>query len=120
MQIVKTPKLLKIAKMQDLPLNGTSKYWQSLVKYNQVQVAKKLRQPILVFQGERDYQVTMIDFNLWKQNLGDNTKNKFISYPALNHLLMKGEGKSTPQEYEIQGNVDEKIILDITTWIKGK
>lgn len=120
MQIVKNPKLLKIAQTQDLPLNGTAKYWQSLVKYNQVQVAKKLRQPILVLQGERDYQVTMIDYNLWKQNLGDKAKNKFISYPALNHLLMKGEGKSTAQEYEVQGNVDEKIILDITAWIKGK
>jgi dienelactone hydrolase len=117
---VKNPALLKTAKPDELPLGLTSHYWQSITKYNQVQVAKKLKQPILVIQGERDYQVTMTDFNLWKKNLSDNSKNQFISYTNLNHLLMKGEGKSTPSEYEKQGNVDEKIIIDITNWIKGK
>ena len=41
MKIVKDPKLLKVAKTEDLPLSLESIYWQSLVKYNQVQVAKK-------------------------------------------------------------------------------
>lgn len=117
---VKDPALLKTAKTDELPLGLTSHYWQSITKYNQVQVAKKLKQPILVIQGERDYQVTMTDFNLWKENLSSNSKNQFISYPGLNHLLMKGEGKSTPTEYEKQGNVDVKIIIDITNWIKEK
>ena len=119
-KIVKDPTLLKTANTDELPLGLTPHYWQSLTKYNQLQVAKKLKQPILIIQGERDYQVTMTDFNLWKQNLSDNPKNHFISYPSLNHLLMKGEGKSTPTEYDKQGNVDEKIITDITNWIKGK
>jgi dienelactone hydrolase len=120
MKTVKDPKLLKAAKAEDLPLNADSHYWQSLNDYNQTQVAKKVKQPILVLQGERDYQVTMTDFNLWKQNLGDQLKNQFISYPSLNHLFMKGEGKSKPSEYEKQGNVEEKVILDISTWIKSK
>lgn len=118
MKTLKDPKLLKLAKAEDLPLNIDSHYWQSLVKYNQLQVAKKLKQPILVLQGERDYQVTMSDFNLWKQNLKENTKNQFISYPSLNHLFMKGEGKSSPDEYEKQNNVDEKVIRDIADWIR--
>ena len=119
-KIVKDSKLLKTATASQLPLGLTSHYWESLTKYNQVQVAKKLKQPLLVIQGERDYQVTMADFNLWKHNLKDNPKNQFISYPKLNHLLMKGEGKSSPSEYEKQGNVDEKIITDISNWIKSK
>jgi dienelactone hydrolase len=119
-KILKDSKALKTAKAEDLPLNLDSKYWQSLVKYNQVQVAKKLKQPILVLQGERDYQVTMTDFNLWKQNLSNKPKNEFISYPTLNHLFMKGEGKSTPSEYDKQGNVDFQIISDISNWIKSK
>ena len=119
-KIVKNPKALKTAKAEDLPLNQTSHYWQSLVKYNQVQVAKKIKQPILILQGERDYQVTMTDFNLWKQQLNGNPKNQFISYPNLNHLFMNGAGKSMPSEYEKQGNVEEKVILDIAAWVKGK
>jgi fermentation-respiration switch protein FrsA (DUF1100 family) len=85
-----------------------------------VQVAKKMKQPILVLQGERDYQVTMTDFNLWKQHLSSNPKNQFISYPNLNHLFMNGAGKSMPSEYDKQGNVEEKVILDIATWIKER
>lgn len=120
MKTVRNPKALKTAKADDLPLNLESLYWQSLVKYNQVQVAKKMKQPIFVLQGERDYQVTMTDFNLWKQALSNNPKNQFISYPNLNHLFMNGVGKSMPSEYEKQGNVEEKVILDISAWVKEK
>lgn len=119
-KIVKDSKALKLAKAEDLPLNLDSQYWQSLVKYNQVQVAKKVKQPILVLQGERDYQVTMTDFDLWKQALSGKSKNQFISYPKLNHLFMKGEGKATPDEYEKQGNVEFQVISDISNWIKSK
>jgi uncharacterized protein len=119
-KLVKDPKLLKVAKAEDLPLNLDSKYWQSFANYNQLKIAKKIKQPILVLQGERDYQVSMTDFNLWKENLSSNPKNQFISYPSLNHLFLNGAGKSVPSEYEKQGNVDEKVILDIASWIKGK
>lgn len=115
---VKDLKTLKSKQDKDLPLNIPATYWLNLSKYKQVEVAKKIKQPILVLQGERDYQVTMTDFSIWKENLNNNPKNQFISYPALNHLFMKGEGKSTPSEYELQGNVDEKVIIDIADWIK--
>ena len=83
-----------------------------------LEIAKKIKQPILIQQGERDYQVTMTDFNLWKQALNSNSKNKFISYPTLNHLFMAGTGKSKPDEYEKPNNVDEQVIKDICKWIK--
>lgn len=116
---VKTPKTLKTANAQDLPLGLPSYYWQSLAAYKQVDVAKKLKQPVLVLQGERDYQVTMVDFDLWKKALGDQQKNTFISYPALNHLFMKGEGRSMPSEYGQQNNAEEKVITDISDWIRA-
>jgi dienelactone hydrolase len=118
--VVKNTKALKAAKPEELPLNLPSPYWQSLASYKQVETAKKLKQPILVLQGERDYQVTMTDFELWKKALGDNTKNTFISYPSLNHLFLKGEGKSMPTEYNQQGSVEEKVITDISAWIKAQ
>jgi len=117
---VKQPKILKNSKKEELPLGLPSYYWQSLNKYHQVEVAKKLKQPVLVVQGERDYQVTMKDFELWKQALGDKPKNKFMSYPDLNHLLLPGKEKSWPQEYQIQGNVSQKLITDMADWIKSQ
>ncbi len=116
--VVKDAKALKAARPEELPLNLSAPYWQSLNAYKQVEFAKKLKQPILVLQGERDYQVTMTDFELWKKAMGDQAKNTFISYPALNHLFMKGEGKSMPSEYETQGNAEEKVIMDISNWIR--
>lgn len=116
--LVKDPEALKTAKPEALPLDLPASYWQSVASYKQTEVARKLKQPVLVIQGERDYQVTMIDFGIWKNVLGAQTKNKLVSYPALNHLFMKGEGKSMPSEYEQPGHVDEAVIKDIVEWIK--
>ena len=116
---VKNSKDLAKAEPKDLPLGMPSFYWQSLVNYNQIKTAKKVKQPILILQGERDYQVTMIDYNIWKKELGENPKNKFISYPKLNHMFMKGEGKSSPEEYQKQNNVDLKVIMDMLEFVKS-
>jgi len=54
---------------------------------------------ILILQGERDYQVTMKDFALWRAGLKGRSSVTFKSYPKLNHLFLEGEGKSLPAEY---------------------
>lgn len=115
---VSDPKTLKKAKATELPLNLPSYYWQSVKKYDMVKTAKDLSQPILILQGERDYQVTMKDFEIWKKELQTNSKNTFISYAKLNHLFIKGEGKCTPAEYQVSGNVSEQVVKDIADWIK--
>lgn len=115
---VKDPKLLKKAESKNLPLGMTSFYWQSVKDYDMVKTAKGVKQPILILQGERDYQVTLKDFDIWKKELGEKPKNKFITYPKLNHLFMKGEGICTPAEYQKSGNAEEQVIKDIVSWIK--
>ncbi len=102
-----------------LPLGLSANYWLFLHNYHQIETAKKLKIPILILQGERDYQVTMIDFNLWKNALGKSNNVTFHSYPKLNHLFMEGEGKSTPAEYETPGHVAEHVIDDIVKWVKA-
>ena len=102
-----------------LPLGLTANYWLFLHNYHQTETAKKLKIPILILQGERDYQVTMTDFNVWKEALAKNKRASFHSYPKLNHLFMEGEGKSTPAEYETPGHVAEYLIDDIANWIKS-
>jgi len=119
MIVLKDAKKLKSAKSEDLPLGMPSFYWQSIKKYDHVKTAKSIKQPILILNGERDYQVPMTEFNLWKKELGQDKKNTFISYPQLNHLFIKGEGKSVPSEYNTSGNVQEKVITDLVAWIKS-
>ena len=45
-------------------------YWLDLKDYDPAAAAKKLGIPMLILQGERDYQVTMADFALWKAAVG--------------------------------------------------
>jgi dienelactone hydrolase len=95
-------------------LGAPVSYWLDLHGYNPPEVAKALKQPLLILQGERDYQVTMDNFAAWKQALPNAA---FHTYPKLNHLFVEGEGKSTPKEYETPGHVSEAVIADITDWI---
>jgi dipeptidyl aminopeptidase/acylaminoacyl peptidase len=68
--------------------------------YDPAEAAKKVKQPMLILQGERDYQVTMEDYGRWQTALKGQPRVKFISYPTLNHLFVEGRGKSSPAEYQ--------------------
>jgi dienelactone hydrolase len=92
-------------------------YWLDLRGYNPPALAARLRQPLLILQGERDYQVTMEDYQAWKKGLAEKKNVTFKSYPSLNHLFIEGEGKVTPAEYEKAGHVAAAVIDDIAEWI---
>ena len=103
-----------------LPLGMPESYWKSILAYKQVGVAAKLKLPILILQGERDYQVTMEDFGLWRFGLFRNANVQYKSYPKLNHLLQEGSGKSTPFEYNHASPVPAYIIGDIADFVNEK
>lgn len=101
-----------------LPLGLPASYWRMANKYRPAATAAGLSLPILVLQGERDYQVTMLDFGLWQFNLQYKKNASFKSYPTLNHLMQEGTGKSTPNEYQQHSPVPTYVIDDIATFIK--
>ena len=103
-----------------LPFGAPAAYWKSLKEYNQLETVAQLTLPVLILQGERDYQVTMEDYYLWQKELAGKTNVHFISYPALNHLYLEGEGKSKPSEYSQKGNIPAYVFDDIASFIKGK
>jgi hypothetical protein len=93
-------------------------YWLDLQGYDPAVEARALKQPMLILQGERDYQVLMTDFARWKDALKDRTNVRFRSFPALNHLFEAGEGKSTPGEYMARpSHVAADVIDEIAAWI---
>lgn len=92
-------------------------YWLDWKSYNPPLIAKTLEQPMLILQGERDYQVTMKDFQNWKNALGKNKSATFKTYPKLNHLFMPGEGTPSPADYEKTNHVLPDVIADIASWI---
>ena len=93
-------------------------YWLDLRGYDPAESAKELKQPMLILQGERDYQVTMEDFKRWNAALAGKKNVTLKSYPGLNHLFITGTNRSTPLEYDQPGHIDERVIDDIASWIK--
>jgi len=93
-------------------------YWDYLINFDQVDIAKSLDLPILILQGRRDYQVTFEDdFYIWNNTFNDKENVMLISYSNLNHLFMNGSGPSTNMEYLVEGHVSSEVIFDIIDWI---
>jgi uncharacterized protein len=90
-------------------------YRKDLAAHDPVAIARGLKMPMLILQGERDYQVTMADFKGWQPLRSPRVTLK--SYPALNHLFQAGEGKSTPAEYQKAAPFSAAVIADIAAWI---
>ncbi|AVM53721.1 hypothetical protein JN06_00283 [Bacteroides zoogleoformans] len=95
-------------------------YWDFAETYRPVETAAGLTLPILVLQGERDYQVTMEDFALWRSGLLHRKNAFFKSYPRLNHLMQEGSGKATPFEYNRASPVAAYVMDDIASFVRGE
>lgn len=119
-ETVKSPQLSSSTPVSELPLNTPASYWLDLRDYNPASEAVKIDKNLLILQGARDYQTTTADFKIWQQTLSDRKNVEFKLYPDLNHLFMKGEGKSIPSEYSIAGHMDASVIDDISTWIANQ
>ncbi len=107
-------------KAGEAALGSYQAYWTDILGYDQVAAAKALSIPLLLLQGERDYQVTMTDYALWDEEIGGRPNVTMKSYPGLNHLFARGEGKPDPAEYENPGNVEKEVIDDVARWIKAQ
>ena len=99
-------------------LGAPASYWLDLRGYRPADAAKALKQPLLILQGERDYQVTQVDFEAWKRAIAGRPDVTFKSYPGLNHLFIVGQGPSGPAEYQRPGHVAEAVVADIAAWLR--
>jgi dienelactone hydrolase len=117
---VKDPNLSPSDSPKELPLGIPAAYWLDLRNYKPAEEAAKITRPILLLQGSRDYQVTLDNWEIWKKALAGKNNAKFCLFPGLNHLFIKGEGKSVPSEYMKPDHVDEAVINEISGWILNR
>lgn len=100
-------------------LGAAPSYWLDLRGYYPPDVARTIKKPFLILQGERDYQVTTKDFENWKKALAGRRNVEFKLYPRLNHLFFEGQGMATPNEYmATRGAIADYVIADIAAFIK--
>lgn len=93
-------------------------YWLDLRGYFPPDGALKLKQPLLILQGERDYNVTMEAFGDWQRVLRKRADVSFMSYPKLDHLFYEGTGPASDADYARPRNIPKYVIDDIAAWIK--
>jgi len=101
-------------------LGAPASYFYDLEKRHGPTEARGLDIPVLVLQGERDYQVTMTDFELWKTGLDGRPKASFRSFPGLNHLFQPGIGKPNPIEYGVPTHVEVDVIDVLSGFIRRR
>jgi len=100
-------------------LMGIAKdYWLYLKDYNPIVIMKSVEKPVIILQGEGDYETDMTEFGHWKSALADKTNVTLKSYPGLNHLFIMGNGSKSPEEYEIPGKVSQEVINDLASFIQ--
>ncbi|MHB8061992.1 MAG: alpha/beta hydrolase family protein [Ruminiclostridium sp.] len=97
---------------------GNAYYFNSMKKYDVLGDAKALNRPMLVLQGERDYQVSVkTDFEAWKEAFSGKQEVEYKLYPKLNHFYTEGEGDSLPTEYSVSANIPQYVINDIAEFV---
>jgi dienelactone hydrolase len=79
--------------------------------------ARMVGKPLLFIWGERDYQVTGKDRQIWQRALQGVSKVSIQTFPRLNHLMIAGDGPPGPAEYQTPGVVDSSVVDAIATFV---
>ena len=103
----------------DSVLGVYSAYWKWLMDYDILQAAKEITVPVLLLQGEEDYQVTMEDFGIWKDAVGEKENWHLISYPGLTHPFTAGQKSDGSAAYSREAKMDSAVIDDIADFISS-
>ncbi len=103
--------------------NIPAEYWYSLSSLDRINIAKNLEIPMLILQGEDDFQVYAdVDYVLWKETLADKDNVTYQLYDGLNHLFMESDSQKDVIDltvYDAPANVDQRVIDDIANWINS-
>ncbi len=98
---------------------GSPVWWFDFRNYRGGEIAKRQSTPLLVLQGDNDFQVTASNLDGWKSALSARQDVDYKLYPKLNHYFVESDLPSTGKEYVLPGNVPSYVIDDIAGWLTG-
>ena len=85
---------------------------------------QKTRKPMLVMQGEKDFQVkASVDFEMYRRLLGDRDNVTFRLYPGLNHAFVPARFDSiaaAKKEFTPERHIGPQVLDDLADWILGQ
>jgi dienelactone hydrolase len=105
----------------ELPFGTPASYWLDIRDWDAPAAAAALGLPVLVLQGERDYQATVDDdLPRWRAALGDLAGTTIRVFPGLDHCFFPGSGPSSPQASMTPGqHVDPAVLDALVGWLEG-
>ena len=103
--------------------NGTTLYYfKEMGQPTVAQWLEKTSKPMLVMQGEKDFQVkAAVDFEMYNQLLSHREKVTFRLYPGLNHAFVPARFDSiadAKKEFTPERHIGAEVLDDIAGWIK--
>jgi pimeloyl-ACP methyl ester carboxylesterase len=116
-ELVQNPQYSKDNPPANFPI-PPAYWWYEQRDYVPTELAIDQTGRMLILQGENDWQVSMNQYDGWRNALEHRSDITFISYPKVNHLLVEYDALSVGMEYGIPANVSPNIIKDIVEWIK--
>jgi pimeloyl-ACP methyl ester carboxylesterase len=99
-------------------LSMPASYFYDLQKRDQHAYARALGKPIFVARGTKDYQASQIEYMMWQDILKESPGAAFRSYDNCYHIFITTDGRPGPWNYQMEGNVVEALIDDLTSWCK--
>ena len=120
-QAVRQIKTLDPEERETMIMGASAAYWNSLNAIDTPALVRQMDIPILIMQGEEDFQVTTdVDYHLWQEVLAGKQNAQFRLYPGLNHLFMEGGTKAVIDltVYNHQRHMDAQVIRDVALWVK--
>lgn len=93
-------------------------YWKSLGQYCGMNFIEQVSMPMLILQGDADFQIYPDkDYVLWQKTLADRSNVTFHLYEGLNHLMMPTAGARDISEYQTASTVAAQVIDDIAAFV---
>jgi len=107
----------------DLPGQKTNAWIREYFAYDPLPTARKVKQPLLILQGERDRQVDQSHAQILATALRD-AGNKDVTvkvFPTLNHLFLPSTTGSFSEYSHLQTTkVPDEVLAILTDWVKAR
>jgi len=109
------------AKKKKVGGGTTLYYFKEMGEHPAQDYLMKLDKPILIMQGEKDFQVKAdTDFCIYQEMLKEKPNVCFRLYENLNHAFVPsvyGSISKTKKEYAVEQHISKELIADIAGWI---
>jgi len=93
-------------------------YYYNLDRYPTAKALEELQKPVLILQGEKDFQATMVEDYTPMQNLfGEKENFTFISFPGVDHFYKYVDGEmQTMEDIFRKGYPLKELFDEIEQW----